>query len=75
MGERFNLEQSMQQGRPLAPYLFLFFAKAMAHFLRARMTDSEKFTYLSGTTPSFWIQSTPRTLLSMSRMMWSHWRE
>ena len=27
----------MRQGRPLALYLFLVFAKAMAHFLRARM--------------------------------------
>ena len=36
MGERFHLERSMKQGCPLAPYLFLFFAEAMAHFLHAR---------------------------------------
>ena len=36
MGERFTLERSVCQGCPLAPYLFLFFVEAMAHFLRAR---------------------------------------
>ena len=38
MGEGFTLERSVRQGCPLAPYLFLFFAEAMAHFLRARTT-------------------------------------
>ena len=38
MGERFTLERSVHQGCPLAPYLFLFFAEAMAHFLRAPTT-------------------------------------
>ena len=38
MGERFRLERSVRQGCPLAPYLFLFFAEAMAHYLRARST-------------------------------------
>ena len=39
MGERFTLERSVHQGCPLAPYLFLFFVEAMAHFLRARTTS------------------------------------
>ena len=38
MGEGFTLERSVRQGCPLAPYLFLFFAEAMAHFLQARTT-------------------------------------
>ena len=38
MGERFRLERSMRQGCSLALYLFLFFAKAMVHYLRARAT-------------------------------------
>ena len=38
MGERFSLEGSVQKGCPLVPYLLLFFAEAMTHFLRARMT-------------------------------------
>ena len=38
MGEVFTLEHSVRQGCPLARYLFLFFAEAMAHFLRARTT-------------------------------------
>ena len=38
MGERFHLERSVRQGCPLTPYLFLFFAEAMAHYLRARTT-------------------------------------
>ena len=38
MGERLTLERSVHQGCTLAPYLFLFFVEAMAHFLRARTT-------------------------------------
>ena len=38
IGESFTLERSVRQGFLLAPYLFLFFAEAMAHFLRARTT-------------------------------------
>ena len=38
MGERFSLERSVQHDCPLAPYLFLFFAKAMTHFFRAPTT-------------------------------------
>ena len=33
-----HFEHSVRQGCPLTPYLFLFFAEAMAHFLRARTT-------------------------------------
>lgn len=36
MGESFGMERSVRQGCPLAPYMFLFFAEAMAHYLRAR---------------------------------------
>lgn len=36
MGERFALERYVREGYPLALYLFLFFAKAMAHFLCRR---------------------------------------
>ena len=32
------MERSVRQGCLLAPYLFLFFAEAMAHYLRARTT-------------------------------------
>ena len=39
MGERFNLEHLVHKGACLAPYLFLFFAEAMAHFLRAHETS------------------------------------
>lgn len=38
MGERFRLERSVRQGCPLAPYMFLFFAEAMTHYLQARTT-------------------------------------
>ena len=38
MGERFGLERSVRQGCPLAPYLFLFFAMAMTHYLKAHTT-------------------------------------
>ena len=38
MGERFCLERSVRQGCPLVPYLFLCFAEAMTHLLRARTT-------------------------------------
>ena len=38
MGERFTLECSVRQRYPLVPYLFLFFAEAMAHFLQAHTT-------------------------------------
>ena len=31
----FQLSRSVQQGWPLAPYLFLFVAKAMGYFLQA----------------------------------------
>ena len=33
MGEKFTLERSVRQGCLLSPYLFLFFAETMAHFL------------------------------------------
>ena len=38
MGHRFHPEQSVRQGYPLAPYMFLFFSKAMTHFLCIRIT-------------------------------------
>ena len=37
-GERFSISRSIRQGCPLAPTLFLFFAKAMSSFLVAQET-------------------------------------
>lgn len=66
----------MKQGCTLAPYLFLFFAKAMAHFLRAHTTslrgvwllirdDSEllDFEYADNTT--LYIQNNVKSLLAL----------
>ncbi|MCO5591744.1 hypothetical protein L7F22_045736 [Adiantum nelumboides] len=37
VGQRFTLSHSVRQHCPLAPYLFLFFAKTMALYLRGRI--------------------------------------
>ena len=37
-GDRFSISRSIQQGFPLAPTLFLFFAEAMSSFLVAQET-------------------------------------
>ncbi|MCO5612476.1 hypothetical protein L7F22_066744 [Adiantum nelumboides] len=36
VGRGFTLSRSVRQGCPLAPYLFLFFAKTMALYLKGR---------------------------------------
>ncbi|MCO5548119.1 hypothetical protein L7F22_001577 [Adiantum nelumboides] len=39
VGRSFTISRSVRQGYPLAPYLFLFFAQAMALYLRVRTSQ------------------------------------
>ena len=75
MGERFTLERLVCQGCPLAPYLFLFFAEAMPHFLRAHSTNLRGMRLPIRDDVEFLDSEYADDTACMCRMIWSRWSQ